>query len=182
MPVLKKIVYPFLYIWLYCSGYALSAQMPPSRQYQIKAAFLYNFTQFIEWPASAFLTEKAPIIIGVLGKDPFGSYLDEIVAGEQVNAHPLVVERFNSIEEVKTCHVLFIHMEDKDKLTQVVNALKGRSILMVSDENGFMQKGGMIRFITRNKKIRFQINPEVAKAVGLNISSKLLNLAEIVTR
>lgn len=165
---------------LVCYVVLLSAQAPPSREYQIKAVFLFNFTQFVEWPVSAYPVAGTPIVIGVLGEDPFGAYLDEVVTGEEVKGHPLVIQRFNSVDEVKTCHILFINIADADKLERVIDHLKGRSILTVSDAASFMRQGGMIRFITEDQKIRFQVNPEVTKADSLTISSKMLRLAEIV--
>lgn len=156
------------------------AQTTDNREYQVKAAFLFNFSQFVEWPATALPETKTPLVIGVLGENPFGAYLQEIVSGEEVNGHPLVVQQYKNAEEIKTCHILFINLAEKDKPEQVIASFKGRSILTVGDGNNFIKQGGIIRFITRNNKIQFQINPESAKDAGLMISSKLLKLAEIV--
>jgi hypothetical protein len=164
---------------LFSSGPHLSAQ-PVSKEYQIKAAFLYNFSQFVDWPAGAFPNAQAPLIIGVIGEDPFGSYLDEIVRGEKVNNHPLVVQRFHRVNEIKTCHVLFVSRSEANQVEQILSSLRGREILTVGDFEGFAQRGGMIRFITENNKIRFRINVGVARAAKLTISSKLLRAAEVV--
>ena len=165
-----------------CSAMALFAQTSDNREYQIKAAFLFNFTQFVEWPATSFSTAQSPMIIGILGKDPFGSYLEETISGEKVNGHPLVIQHYNSIDDIKTCHVLFINLSDAGRCEQAVtNLKKGRNILTVSETNNFMHQGGMIRFFARNNKIQLQINPEATKADNLVISSKLLRLAEIFT-
>ncbi|MES2732377.1 MAG: YfiR family protein [Bacteroidota bacterium] len=181
MAILKTSAHQHLFFTLLIgSVISLSAQTPPAREYQIKAGFLFNFTQFIEWPASAFVSTETPIVIGVLGEDPFNAYLDEIVSGETVNGHPLVVQRFKTISEVNTCHILFINITETAKLEEIVTSLKGRNILTVSDAANFMQQGGMIRFVTVNKKIQFQINPEATKEADLSISSKVLRLAEIV--
>ena len=161
------------------SGANLSAQQI-SNEYQIKAAFLYNFTQFVEWPAGAFANAQSPLIIGVIGDDPFGSYLDDIVRGEKVNNHPLVVQRFHRVHEIKTCHVLFVSRSEASQIEQIFSTLSGRSILTVGDFEGFALRGGMIRFIMENKKIRFRINVGVVKAAKLTISSKLLRAAEII--
>lgn len=180
MPVLKVILFSLLGMILFIgSTTTLYAQAPPSQEYQVKAVFLYNFTQFVEWPDSAFATENAPLVIGILGKDPFGAYLDEVVADEKVKGHPIIVQRYEHLDEMRACHILFIQMVKKDQTRQIMSALKNKSILTVCEGDGFMQQGGAIRFITVNKKIRFQINPEVAKTRGLHISSKLLSLAEI---
>ncbi|HXA02484.1 MAG TPA: YfiR family protein [Cytophagaceae bacterium] len=178
MPVLKKIKSLRLYATLIACTFFLSSLNPPSREYQVKAVFLFNFTQFVEWPSNAF-SAGAPMVIGILGDDPFGSYLDETVSGENVNGHPLVIQRYRKIEDVKSCHVLFISTSETNNIEQIVASLKGRSILTVSDTPGFIQQGGIIRFFTSNNKIQFQINPEAARAAGLSISSKLLRLAEI---
>jgi len=131
LSILKKSVLQCLYISLLaCSAILLSAQTPPTREYQIKAGFLFNFTQFIEWPASAFLKAETPIVIGVLGENPFSSYLDEIVSGEVVNGHPLVVQHYNNVEEIKTCHILFINVADTDKLERIVDRVSPRRAVL----------------------------------------------------
>ena len=182
MPILKTIASSFLCILLLSSSVScLYAQPSPSQEYQIKAVFLYHFTQFVEWPDSAHHTESSPIVIGILGEDPFGTYLDEVVAGEEVKGRPIVVQRFHHVDEVDTCHILFINGIKEEQQEQVMQALDGRSILTIGDQNHFIEQGGCIRFMTVNKKIRFQINPDAAKGVGLHISSRLLSLAEIIT-
>ncbi|MEX2594033.1 MAG: YfiR family protein, partial [Anditalea sp.] len=149
MSVLKAIVTPFLIILLLiCSLVPLSAQINPPRHYQVKAAFLYNFTQFVEWPASAFPDDGAPVSIGIVGEDPFGPYLDEVVAGENMNGHPLIVQRFNPDDEIRDCHILFINLPNKDKTAEIIESINGKNILTVSDMPDFLQNGGMVRFIT----------------------------------
>jgi hypothetical protein len=150
-------------------------------EYQIKAVFLFNFAQFVEWPSTAFDGPKAPLVIGVLGEDPFGSSLDTTVRGEIINQRPLVVRRFQRVEEVDHCHILFVSRSESKRLEAVVAALRGRTILTVGDTDGFALRGVMIRFITEKNRIRLRINLEAAKAAGLVVSSKLLRPAEIVT-
>src|SRR5204863_5659033 len=104
-----------------------------SKEYQIKAVFLFNFAQFVDWPANAFPEAQTPLVIGVLGEDPFGSYLDETVRGEKVNNRPLVVRRYRRVDEIKTCHVLFISRSEANRLEQIFSGLKGRNILTVGD-------------------------------------------------
>jgi len=166
---------------LVASGLDLPAQTATTKEYQVKAAFVYNFAQFVEWPPEAFPEGQTPLVIGVLGEDPFGAYLDEIVRGEKVNNRPLVVERYRRVEDIKTCHVLFISQSEAGRLEQVLASLRGRNILTVGDAEGFAQRGGMIRFLTEKNRIRFRINVDAAKAANLTISSKLLRLAEIIT-
>ena len=156
------------------------AQKTSVKASEIKAVFLFNFAQFVEWPENAFSTPGAPLIIGVLGKDPFGNYLNETVRGEAINGRPLIVRRFGSVSDIKACHVLFIN-QHSESLEGTLLSLKDKKILTVSDVPGFIERGGMIQFITENNKIRMRINPDAASASNLAISSKLLRLATIVT-
>jgi hypothetical protein len=166
---------------LFLGGQDLPAQTAISKEYQVKAAFLYNFSQFVVWPAEAFPEAQTPLVIGVIGEDPFGAYLDEIVQGEQVNNRPLIVQRFHQVEEIKVCHILFVSQSETKRLEEIFARLKGRNILTVGDIDGFAKQGGMIRFVTEKNKVRFRINVEAAKAAKLTISSKLLKPAAIVT-
>lgn len=159
----------------------VSAQTVPAPDYQVKAVFLFNFTQFVEWPQHAFAEVRSPVVVGVLGNDPFSTYLDKIVKGEQMNGHPLVIKRYRRVEEIESCHILFISQSEQYRLRRVLNKLQGRPILTVGDMAGFAEAGGMIQFYTNENKIRFQINLESVRSSALNISSKLLRLAEIVT-
>lgn len=158
---------------------ARSAAVTP--EYQLKAVFLFNFTQFVEWPPQAFDDTNSPLVIGVLGNDPFGSYLDDTVRGETVNGRPLVVQRFSTSSDIKHCHVLFISRSEATHLTQILAGLKGKNILTVSDADNFNREGGIIRLATIANKIRLRIALEEAKAANLTISSKLLRPADIVT-
>jgi hypothetical protein len=166
---------------LLSSGPGLSAQTEAPREYQLKAVFLFNFAQFVEWPPQAFADAQTPLVIGVLGRDPFGAYLDETVRGERVNNRSLVVQRYGRVEDINTCHILFISRSEGDRLEQILARLRGRNILTVADAEGFAPPGVMIRLVTVENKIRLRINLEVAQAANLRISSKLLRPAEIVT-
>ena len=146
-------------------------------EYQVKAAFLFNFSKFLEWPAEAMGQPGAPFVIGVLGNDPFGKYLEEIIAGEKIADHPMVARRFESAEQVDKCHILYINKPGKT--SEVINALKDKSILTVSDDSEFARSGGIIRFFTENEMIHLEINVQAAKAANLNVSSKLLRIAKI---
>ena len=167
---------------LLCGGPGATAQTVTPKEYKVKAAFLYNFAQFVEWPPVAFGDAQSPLVIGIIGDDPFDGYLDELVRGEKVNGRPLRVQRCHSVEEIKTntCHVLFISKSEMGQLDEILAGVKGRNILTVGEAEGFTTRGGMIRFATEQSKIRLRINVEAAKAVNLTISSKLLRLAEIV--
>ncbi len=161
-------------------GRDLSAQAAPALEYQVKAVFLFNFTQFVDWPPQAFPEAKTPLIIGVLGEDPFGGYLDETVVGEKVNNRPLAVQRYRRIEEIETCHILFISRSEADRLEQILADLKDRNILTVDDAEGVTEHGVMIGLVTEKGKVRLKINLEAAQSADLTISSKLLRAAEIV--
>ena len=155
---------------------------PPASEFQVKAVFLFNFAQFVEWPAKAFATPTAPLVIGVLGEDPFGSYLDEVVQGERVSQRPIVVRRFSAVADISACHILFISESESGRLGEILAALKDRSILTVSDAENFSHEGGIVRFVTESGKTRMRINVEAARACGLTISSKIIRPATIVTR
>lgn len=149
-------------------------------EYQIKAVFLYNFAQFVEWPPQAFASETAPLVIGVLGEDPFGPELEAAVKEEKLGRRSLEIRRFRRVEEIATCHILFISRSESPRFERILSSLQGRSILTVSEVEEFTRRGGMIRFLTENKKVRMRINPDAAKRAGLTISSKLLRPADIV--
>jgi hypothetical protein len=149
--------------------------------YEVEAVYLFNFTQFVEWPSAAFADAQKPIIIGVLGDDPFGAYLDETVRGETVGKRPLVVRRYRRVEDVDACQVLFISRSEAQFLKTIIDRLKDRSILTVSDADGFTQHGGIVHFVTQDEHVRLRINVEAAKVAGLTISSKLLQVAQSVS-
>ncbi len=180
MPALRIVLHKTLNTLLFTLVTALLlAQALPVREYQLKAVFLFNFTQFVDWPASSFATEQSPLVIGILGENPFGSYLEETVSDEKVKGHSVVVHYFKNTEEIKICHILFINLAETKKREQAAETLKGRNVLTVSDAIDFLKQGGMIRFFTRDNKIKLQINPEASKAANLVLSSKLLRLADI---
>ncbi len=154
----------------------------PTREFQVKAAFLYNFAQFVEWPPDAFASADSPFVIGVLGMDPFGDFLDELVRGEKVNGRPLEVRRYRWVGEVENCHVLFISGSEGRNVDQIAGALRGRSILSVCDWDGLEDHGAVIRFVMEHSRVRLRINLDAARAAGLTISSKLLRSAEAVTQ
>lgn len=146
-------------------------------EYEVKAAFLYNFMKFIEWPAESLA--NTTIIVGVLGEDPFGTAIDAIQS-KTIREKKLIIKRIKSFQDVKDCHILFISSSEKKHLSQIFEALKGLSILTVGDTEEFAQRGVIINFYLKEKKVHFEINVEAARRAGLKISSKLLNLAKIV--
>jgi hypothetical protein len=157
-----------------------SAQAGAAREYQVKAVFLYNFTQFVEWPSGTFATPEDPIVVGVLGHDPFGPVLDHAMQGEQSGPRTIVTRRFRHMGEIDHCHVLFISTSEEARLERVLAALENRPILTVTDGEGFARRGVMIRMATENRRIRLKINLAAARRAGLVFSSKLLRPAEII--
>jgi hypothetical protein len=179
MSISKKLLLSITTFMIVCIAFSTSAQPQVNKEYQVKAAFLLNFTRFIEWPPSSFASEQAPIVIGILGANPFGNYLNEIIIGEKVGQHPLVVQQFKDINDMKSCHILFINKLEHEYLVRIAEITKGKDVLTVSDAPDFLKQGGMVRFFTRSNKMQFQINLDVVKKTKLDISSKLLRLSEI---
>ena len=159
---------------------ALPARAAVPMEYQIKAVFLFNLTQFVTWPAASFSSPEEPFVIGILGQDPFGKFLDETVKGEKVDGHPLVVRRFQEASEVTACRILFIGRSEGGRPGRALSALKGKGILTVGDTEAFSEGGGMMRFLTQDNKIRFRVNLAAVQCEDLAFSSKLLRLAEVV--
>jgi len=149
-------------------------------EYKIKAAFLLNFTKFIEWPSSDFEGPNSPFTICILGKDPFGSVLDEIVAGEAVEGRKIVVQRIKRAPASKACQVLFAARTGHD-LNPLLHQLPA-GILTVGEDESFMHDGGMIAFVIENRRVRFIINQGLTEGSGLKLSSKLLSVARVVDR
>jgi len=166
-----------LVLGLFSSGFQTNAD----REAKIKAAFLFNFTQFVQWPEDVLSTQQEPLVIGVLGENPFGDYLKDIVAGEKVNGHPLVINYYRNAPEINTCHILFINLHESGELREVFAHLKSKGILTVGDGDNFIKAGGMVRFFKRDNKIRMEINAHITKAAGLIVSSKLLQVADVVS-
>lgn len=148
---------------------------PVAGEYELKAVFLFNFAQFVEWPASAFSGNESPLIIGVLGTDPFGNYLNEVVKGEKIGMRPLEVRRFLPGEQIDSCHVLYISKSEQSTLSSVLEMLRTRPILTVGEAEDFTLHGGMIQFVSVGHNIRLKINLHTARQHMVEISSKLLS-------
>jgi hypothetical protein len=154
-----------------------SAKAGGPTEYQVKAAFLFNFVKFTDWPSSAFVNAGAPLVIGVLGQDPFGRALDELVKGEFINKRPLVVERFPAGTDPAACHVLFVSRSEKDRWPGLRESLERKPVLTVSDLDRYCEQGGMVNLaLSAIGTVKPEINPAAAHAAGVTISSKLLNL------
>ncbi|MEP7263902.1 MAG: YfiR family protein [Bacteroidota bacterium] len=145
---------------------------------KIKAVFIFNFTHFVEWPEETFENANDPLIIGIIGGDPFGEYINETVSGEMISGHPIVVRRYQDIRQID-CHILYINVKDAEEIKKIIYFTEGKNILTVSDEDNFVKWGGIVQFMEENNKIKLQINVKSAQHTKLAISSKLLSVAEI---
>jgi hypothetical protein len=168
--------------WLWICLVALSpgSARAESREYQIKAAFLVNFMQFVTWPSTAFTNADAPFCVGVLGDDPFGAALDLTVQGGTVNHHKIVVQRARRIEDCKDCQMIFVSRSEEKNLPLILARLDASPILTVGETRDFARRGGIINFYLEENKVRFEINPTVAQRGKLKISAQLLSLGKIV--
>lgn len=154
-----------------------AAKTEESLEYAVKGAFLLKFGAFVDWPASALSEPGASFIIGILGEDPFGANLDEMVKNREVHGRPVAIKRYKRMEQAREAHILYISPSERERLGQIVASLDGASVLTVSDESP--QPAGIINFIIQEKKVRFEIDLEAAERSGLKLSSKLLSLAKL---
>jgi hypothetical protein len=159
---------------------ALLSQAPPRDEYQVKAAFLFNFAKFVEWPGDAFPDGGAPLVIGVVGNDSFGATLEQTVSSKNVNNRQLSIRRLKWGQNLKGCHILFVSSSERRRAGQIVESLKGASVLTVGEMDQFNQQGGIINFLMEENKVGFEINASAAEQSRLKISSKLLALARRV--
>jgi len=159
-------------------AHCVRSQQPPS-EYQVKAAFLFNFAKFVEWPGSSYMGEGAPFSICVLGGDPFGDVLTRL-RGKFVANRPVAVWRIKNVEAGWRCQILFVSSSEKSHLPAIFSALRGANALLVGETDGFAASGGAIQFILEANHVRFAINPDAIRRAGLQVSSKLLALAKIV--
>jgi hypothetical protein len=167
--------------WIVASG--VTSVFPQSQQaseYQIKAAFLYNFAKFVEWPPAVSPGANDPMEICVVGEDPFGNILNQSIEGKTVGGHKLMIRQLKPAQDMKGCQVAFISSSEKNHLSSVLEGLKGAGVLTVGETEGFAALGGVINFTMEDDKVHFEINLDAAGRAGLKISSKLLQLARIV--
>jgi hypothetical protein len=158
----------------------MRAQESPTIEYRLKAAFLYNFSKFVEWPADAFSGDQAPIQLCVFRDDPFGNVLDQILQGKTINSREVLARRIPELPDLKSCHLVFVsHRVDKH-LPEILNSLRGTSALVVGESDGFAERGGGIQFYLEDNKLRFAINLDAVQKARLRVRSNLLALARIV--
>lgn len=166
---------------------ALGGSLPAARtlsatpnEYQVKAAFLYNFAKFVEWPPGTFAGPNAPLVVEVLGEDPFGQSLDEAIGGRSVNGHPLLIHRSRRLEDLRGCQLLFVSSAEQKRMPLILARLEGWPVLTVGEWETFAESGGIIQFLLEDNRVRFAINLDAATRARLKISSKLLTLAKIM--
>jgi hypothetical protein len=148
-------------------------------EYRLKAAFLYNFARFVEWPPEALGPPHSPFVIAVLGQDPFGEVLDRTMAGKTVAGHPVEVRRVDDPDDAAKVHILFVSASERDRQEVIVRTASPNT-LTVGDTSDFARAGGMIGFLVRDRRVRFEINPARAEQARLKLSSQLLKLATLV--
>jgi hypothetical protein len=161
---------------------ALRAQQPRASEYQVKATYIYNFARFVAWPATSAAAKSDEFALCVLGRDPFGSALDSVVAGEIMDGKAVSVKRVSKPRDAISCRVLFISSSEDSRLKEILAALDKACVLTVSDMPQFSQRGGMIQFVQESNKIRFEVNLASAENAGLSLSSELLKVAITVRR
>lgn len=149
------------------------------REYAVKSVFLYNFCRFIEWPREAFGGPAEPLIIGVIGDDPFGPLLNEAVQGERMRGRPIRIERYRRASEIERCHLLFVSASEAARLDEIFATVSGKSVVTVGETEEFLDHGGMIALTKDRERVRLRVNPARLRAASLSVSSKLLSVAEI---
>jgi len=160
----------------------LCAQSPKPTDSQVKAAYLYNFGRFVEWPASVTPAKTGSFTICVLGEDPFGPALDATLAGEMIGNRKVAARRISSPHESGDCQILFISSTEANRLNKIIESLDKTAVLTVSDAPQFSQRGGMIQFVLEGNRIRFEVNLTATQRAGLTLSSELLKVATAIRR
>jgi hypothetical protein len=156
------------------------AQSPTAGEYQVKAAFLFNFAKFVEWPSSSLPDLSAPLRICILGRDPFGDELRNITKEKTVSGRKLQIDQLVDLQHARTCQIVFIASSEKAQLKGILEALQGANVLTVAYTKGFAEQDGMINFVLENDRVQFEVNRKAAEQAGLKISSKLLSVAKLV--
>lgn len=154
-------------------------EISPDLEHQVKAAFLYNFARFVEWPADTPAGEGA-FVIGILGPDDTSRALEATVQGKSVGGKTIQVRPVKTQDEAARCHMLFVGSETPERLRPVLRAVRGSAVLTVGDSEAFAREGGIVNFVMQDHHVRFAVNTDAAERAGLKISSKLLQLAIIV--
>ncbi|HTP43671.1 MAG TPA: YfiR family protein [Candidatus Acidoferrum sp.] len=170
----------FLMLSALADSALMSAQTRPATEYQVKAAFLFNFAKFVEWPLGTFTGPTQTFDICVYGPDPFGPVLEKELLGKSVGDRRVALGRAMRVEDLAGCRVIFVGAWGREPVGELFRRLKDHAILLVGEADGFAAAGGTIQFTIEDNRVRFVINPDAADRAGLKISSKLLALAKIV--
>ena len=180
MRFLRSIIAIGICLSLALGASAQALDSSDSSEYLIKAGFIYNFAKLVGWPQGAFAQPDSPIVIGILGTDPFGSIIDHILADKQIDSRRFVIKRLKWGMDLKGCDILFIGASEAVHLEEVIRSVKGSPILTIGETPGFAKRGCIINLVVEDNKVRFEVNLDAAKQADLNISSRLLALARIV--
>jgi len=167
--------------WVLVNASSVNAQQANHSEYEVKAAYLYNFGRFVEWPTGVAAASDV-FSICVLGEDPFGASFDATIAGESINGKKVVVKRITKAQDAESCRILFISSSEENRLKEILATLDKASVLTVSDISQFTRRGGMIRFVTEGNKVRFEVNLTNAEHAALTLSSQLLKVAVSVRK
>jgi hypothetical protein len=168
--------------WVLVAGPCLRAQSSKPTDYDVKAAYLYNFGHFVEWPANVAFAQNDSFTVCVLGQDPFGPVLDATLAGETIAGKRVTAKRISTPQESGNCQILFLSSAEDARLNTTIKTLSKQAVLTVSDMPQFSQRGGMIQFVLEGKKVRFEVNLAAVQHAGLTLSSELLKVATTVRR
>jgi len=159
---------------------ATAAQAQSATEYQVKAAFLFNFAKFVDWPVDAFASADSALQICVLGQDPFGRDFEQVIVDKTVNGHRIEIAHPDGVPQARACQILFIAASETAHLRAILAGLKGASVLTVGDAPGFAILGGVINFVLDDGRVRFEINVKAAELAHLKISARLLTVAKVV--
>lgn len=176
----NRLVFSFVCMALALSG--ITTAHAQVEEYAIKAAFLYKFGLFVEWPDSAFSSSTSPVNLCIVGEDPFGKSLDTVVAGAQVKGRNVVIRRLQTVGRNPSCHILYAGGSEQQSRAQIIETVRGSSVLTVSDGRGSKSDSGIINFVIADKRVRFDIDDEAAAQNEIVISSKLMSLALNIKR
>jgi YfiR/HmsC-like len=147
---------------------------------QVKAAYLYNFAKFVDWPAASFAAAESPLVICSLGDDRLADVLQQTVRGKQVKGRPIEARQVLAAGPFSSCHILLIAFREKDRILAILHSVQGATVLTVGESAEFTRLGGMINLVRNDSNIELEINPKAADAAGLKISSRLLAVARVV--
>jgi hypothetical protein len=151
-----------------------------SQEYEVKAAFLFNFAKFVAWPTAAFKDTQEPLRLCVLGHDPFGQSLKSLVAGETINQRPIVIVDARDTDRITDCHMLFISRSEQQRILEILDGIGASAVLTVSEVDEFASHGGNLNFFVEDSRIRFEVNPASANRQGLRLSAQLVKLGRLV--